>query len=225
MAQTDSEVAALAAAVGAGNASQARRILSCAGEATSQDTLTSQDKVTGQEMVEVLAQHAATGSVLGVELLVETVDRFGLARNAVRRYLLDEAAVDDVTQDTLITVARAVGTFRGEAKFTTWLHQLARNRAVDHLRRTRATQTLGDEEGEPTPTARMSSLVASRQAVRALLEELPGHYRDAVMLRDVEQLPYGEIADRLGRNLNTVKSHVARGRALLAGLVERSSAG
>ena len=70
-----------------------------------------------------------------------------------------------------------------------------------------------------TDAARMSSLVASRAAVQQLLAELPERYRDAVTLRDVERLPYAEVATRLGRNVNTVKSHVARGRALLAALL------
>jgi RNA polymerase sigma-70 factor (ECF subfamily) len=66
---------------------------------------------------------------------------------------------------------------------------------------------------------RMSSLIASREAVRQLLDRVPEHYRDAVTLRDVEHLPYAEIAARLGRNVNTIKAQVARGRALLATMV------
>jgi RNA polymerase sigma-70 factor (ECF subfamily) len=116
-------------------------------------------------------------------------------------------------------VVQAIGSFQGDAKFTTWLHQLARNRSVDHLRRVRSTTSR--EAVEPSPAERMSSLVASRHAVRQLLDQLPPRYRDAVLLRDVEHLPYADVATRLGRNLNTVKAHVARGRALLAGLVDR----
>jgi RNA polymerase sigma-70 factor, ECF subfamily len=201
------------AAVDAADPSRARRVLSDA------------DADERTDLVEVLAQRAAAdASPLAVELLIEAVDRFGLARSAVRLFLLDEAAVDDVTQDTLISVARTVTGFRGEAKFTTWLHQIARYRAVDHLRRVRSAPSLPEDDNEPTPTAWVSSLVASRQTVRALLEGLAAPYRDAVVLRDVEQLPYAEIAERLDLNLNTVKSHVARGRALLAALVERSDA-
>lgn len=178
------------------------------------------DKAGRDAALDILARHAAGGSSMAVELLIEAVDRWGVARSAVRRVILDEAAVDDVTQDTLITVAQSVGSFRGDAKFTTWLHQLARNRAVDHLRRVRSAEPLGEHDHH-SEAARMSSLVASRQAVRQLLDELPEHYRDAVLLRDVERLPYTEVATRLDRNVNTVKSHVARGRALLAGLVVR----
>jgi RNA polymerase sigma-70 factor (ECF subfamily) len=178
------------------------------------------DKAGRDAALDILARHAAGGSPMAVELLIEAIDRWGVARSAVRRVILDEAAVDDVTQDTLITVAQSVGSFRGDAKFTTWLHQLARNRAVDHLRRVRSAEPLGEHDHH-SEAARMSSLVASRQAVRQLLDELPEHYRDAVLLRDVERLPYTEVATRLDRNVNTVKSHVARGRALLAGLVVR----
>lgn len=63
---------------------------------------------------------------------------------------------------------------------------------------------------------RISSLIASRETVRQLVERLPDNYRQAVELRDIQQLPYAEAARRLGLNVNTVKSHVARGRALLA---------
>jgi RNA polymerase sigma-70 factor (ECF subfamily) len=221
----DRAVATLEAAVAGGNASLARRQL---GEL--------RDDADHEAALDVLARGAAQGSPLALELLVEAVDRFGAARRAVRRFLVDESAVDDVTQDTLITVARSVGSFRGDARFTTWLHQVARNRAVDHLRRVRSTAPLdgaalgggGDGDGRDPPglrpdtAARLSSVVSSQQAVHQLLAELPDRYRDAVTLRDVERLPYAEVALQLGRNVNTVKSHVARGRALLAALlVER----
>jgi len=208
-------VSTLKAAVVSNNTSLARRQL---GELV--------DEADHDDALDVLAQVAAggsSGSPLATELLIEALDRFGTARHAVRRFLVDETAVDDVTQDTLVTVAQSIGTFRGEAKLTTWLHQIARNRAVDHLRRVRAADPLGEDGREPGPApgtaARMSSLVASRHAVRQLLDELPERYRDAVTLRDVEGLPYAEVATRLGRNLNTAKSHVARGRALLAALL------
>jgi RNA polymerase sigma-70 factor (ECF subfamily) len=207
------------------------------------------DEADHDDALDVLAEVAASGSPLATELLIEALDRFGVARHAVRRFIVDDAAVDDVVQDTLITVAQSIGSFRGEARITTWLHQVARNRAVDHLRRARAAGPMGPGGGagagagggagdgpggpggpgggdtaeldgiRPGSGNRMSSLVASREAVRQLLDELPDRYRDAVLLRDVERLPYAEVATRLGRNLNTVKSHVARGRALLAALL------
>jgi RNA polymerase sigma-70 factor, ECF subfamily len=66
---------------------------------------------------------------------------------------------------------------------------------------------------------RISSLISTRETVRQLVQRLPDRYRRAVELRDIERLPYAEAAARLGVNVNTVKSHVARGRALLAGML------
>jgi RNA polymerase sigma-70 factor (ECF subfamily) len=203
----DGRAATLDAAVQAGDGLDARRIVR---------RLIADAR--GEDVVERLAVLAAAGSALAVELLVEVVDELGVARRAVHRFLVDEAAVDDVTQDTLITAAAAITSFRGEAKFTTWLYQVARNRSVDYLRRQRATVPLG--EHDQSAAMRMSSLIAGREAVRQLLERLPDGYREAVRLRDVECLPYAEAAQRLDRNVNTVKSQVARGRAMLAAMLD-----
>ena len=197
----------LAEALDAEDGSAARRVLG--GLASTGE---GQEAVPG--LADLLAGRAAAGSWLAVELLAESVDELDLARKAVRRLLVDEAAVDDVAQDTLVSMASSIRSFRGEARFTTWLYRIARNRVVDHLRRQRFAESLGDDDvGE---AQRISSVIASRDAARALVARLPERYRHAVVLRDVERLSYTDAAQRLGLNVNTVKSHVARGRALLA---------
>lgn len=167
--------------------------------------------------LDLLAHRAAAGSLLAADLLASAVDGLGLARAGVRRVLVGEADVDDVTQDTLVSMAASLGSFTGEASFVTWLFTIAKHRAVDHLRRRRAGEPLGDDVGE---AVRISSLVATRETVRAMVERLPDTYRRAVELRDIERLPYAEVASRLELNVNTVKSHVSRGRALLATMLE-----
>lgn len=173
--------------------------------------------------LEHVARQAAAESMLAVELLVEHLDDTGLVRRFVGGVLLDETAIDEVSQDTLVSVATAIASFKGDAKFTTWLHRVARNRSVDYLRRQRATSPLGDEQ-DVGEAVRMSSMIATRETVRQLLMQLPDHYRQAVTLRDVEGLSYEGVAARLDRNVNTVKSHVARGRAMVAALVHESGA-
>jgi RNA polymerase sigma-70 factor (ECF subfamily) len=164
--------------------------------------------------LDALAHRAAAGSTAALELLAEIVDELGLARAGVRQVLVDESAVDDVTQDTLVSMAVSIRSFTGEAGFVTWLFTIAGRRAVDHLRRRRATEPLADDDvGEAT---RISSLISTRETVRQLVRRLPDRYRRAVELRDIERLSYAEAAEHLGLNVNTVKSHVARGRALLA---------
>ncbi|TNU76109.1 RNA polymerase sigma factor [Miniimonas arenae] len=165
----------------------------------------------------VLAQEGASGSVLAVELLVEELDRSGTVRRLVRRSLLDESAVDDVVQDTFVSVAGSIGQFGGDAKVTTWVHRIAQRRVVDHLRRQRTTAELTDSD--LGPSARISSMIAARVTVRDAVERLPELYREPVLLRDLAGLDYATIAERLGRSVGTVKSQIARGRAMVAALV------
>jgi RNA polymerase sigma-70 factor, ECF subfamily len=166
------------------------------------------------DALDLLASRAADDP-LARELLIGVLDDTGLARAAVGRVLLNESAVEDVTQDVLVAVVRSVRGFRGDARFRTWLFQLARNQAVDHLRRERATTPLDDHDvGE---AQRMSSIIATRLSARLLVERLQEPYRSAVALRDLDQWTYEDIAEHLGVGEATVRSRVARGRALLAG--------
>lgn len=172
------------------------------------------------EMLDPLAVEAAAGSRDAVESLVWAVDELALSRPIIRRLIINESDVDDVAQDVLIAVAETIGSFRGEARFTTWLTQVARFKAIAHLRRKR--DEVGIDEVEPSDSVRISSMLASRTTLQTVLESLPDHYRNAVVLRDVKQLPYDDIARQLETNVNTAKSRVARGRAFVAArLVER----
>ena len=167
--------------------------------------------------LDTVARVAAGGSQIALELLLSAVDELGLARSAIRRLVLDPPTVDDINQDVLIVVAEKIGTFRGESKFTTWLYRVARFKSIDHLRRQRDSVALADDDSQfPTDAMRMSSLIATRTTIRLAVEELPDHYRDAVVLRDIECLTYEEVAARAGIPLNTAKTRVARGRALVA---------
>lgn len=171
-------------------------------------------EVDHDEALAILAAHAAEGSALAVELLIVQLDESGVVRRFARAALLDESAIDDVSQDSLISIAASVGSFSGESKVTTWVHSIVRRRVVDHLRRQRATSPL--PEGDAGPGERMSSLLATRATVRDAVAALPEPYRSPVTLRDLEGLSYEDIAERLDLPLGTVKGQISRGRALLA---------
>lgn len=167
-------------------------------------------------VIDAVALAAAAGSTDALDLLLGAVDESPRTRAPIRRLLLDADAVDDVVQDVLIAVAERIDTFRGEARFTTWLHQVARFKAIDHLRRQRDESSLDAQPVEPSDAERISSMIATRTTIHDALADLPEHYRRAVTWRDLERLPYDEIARRADIPLNTAKTHVARGRALLA---------
>jgi RNA polymerase sigma-70 factor (ECF subfamily) len=136
--------------------------------------------------LEVLAHRAAAGPTAALELLAELVDEIGLARAGVRQALVDESAVDDVTQDTLVSMAVSIRSFTGQAGFVTWLFTIAHRRAIDHLRRQRATEPLAD--GDVGDALRISSLISTREAVQQLVRSMAERYRPAIELRDIERL-------------------------------------
>ncbi len=170
-------------------------------------------------MLNNLAFDAAAGSPEALDTLLQVVDDHRLANAIVRRFILNEELVDEATQDTLIAVAESIHKFRSESKFTTWLYSIARNVAIGHLRRINPDVSLDSAENSAGASRRLSSVVAERAAIQQAVSQLPDHYRDTVMLRDVERRTYEEIATELGSELNTVRSRLARGRAMLAAAI------
>lgn len=165
-------------------------------------------------LLDPLALRAAEGDLACRVLLVELVDQLGLAIPTVRRLIVSEADAEEVLQDVLVAVAETVSGFRGDARFTTWLVSVARNKAISHLRRVRATEPL--DENAVGDARRMSSVIATRATIDEALSRLPAEYSQPVRLRDLQALGYEQIARQLDLNVNTAKSRVARGRAMVA---------
>lgn len=168
------------------------------------------------EVLDALALSASNGSPFALELLLGLVTDHRLAATAIGRHVSSSAVAEEVEQEVLIAVARSIHRYRGDARFTTWLYALARNTAVSELRRQRPTSAMEDETLGDWAQRRVSSLVAERDMVREAVYSLPPVFRETVLLRDVERLSYSEIAERQGLAINTVRSRLSRGRALLA---------
>ena len=168
------------------------------------------------DLLDGLAGAAAAGNRRPLATLIEIIDRYRLDRSAIRRILVNNDEVDEAHQDTLIAVAQSIGRFRGESAFTTWLHSVARNTAAAQLRRSQRAPSPTDEVDGPMTGQRLSSMISDRADLQNAVNSLPDHYREAVWLRDVHQLCYDEVAEQLGVGVNTVKSRISRGRALIA---------
>jgi RNA polymerase sigma-70 factor (ECF subfamily) len=158
-----------------------------------------------------LAGRAAAGDDAAVELLLDVVHRLALARPAISSVILDAALVDDVTQATLVTVERRIGSYEGRAKFRTWLHTVARNEALMAVRRRQAEPVAEP----PGASARFSSVVAGRLTIEALVDGLPEPYRQTLRLQLFDNLDYDAIAGRLEVPVGTVRSRLAKARELL----------
>jgi RNA polymerase sigma-70 factor (ECF subfamily) len=125
----------------------------------------------------------------------------------------------DATQEALLAIVRGLPRFDNRAAFTTWSYRVAANACLDELRRRRRRPTAGlDDETmsrEASPTT-IDDQVVAHLTVDAALQALPLEFRAAVVLRDVCALDYAEIAEVLDIPPGTVRSRIARGRALLA---------
>ena len=146
---------------------------------------------------------------------------FNIAYKFTGRY--DEA--EDLAQDVFLKLFKSLDTFDRRANFQTWLTSVSRNLCIDHYRSVRRERETMNRTIDPdtltpvAPGASPQALLEQRDRVtqlREALDRLTPPLRAAVMLRDIHELTYQEIADRLGLPEGTVKSRINRGRAELA---------
>jgi RNA polymerase sigma-70 factor (ECF subfamily) len=177
--------------------------------------------------IEATIQRAADGDQTAWETIVRTYWRkvFNVAYRFVGTY--EEA--EDLTQEIFLKVFRSLNTFDRRANFQTWLISVSRNFCIDRYRSGRRDREVfarevnaADVPAEapgPSPQARIElqdRVALLREALRGLSPPL----RSAVLLRDIHELSYQEIADELGVAEGTVKSRINRGRAELARRLE-----
>lgn len=172
----------------------------------------------------VLLARRAQDDALSAVLLIEALDASGTVRRFAHAAVLDHGAVDDISQEALISIADSIGSYDGRAKVTTWVHSIVRRRVADHLRRQRDTAPL-DEHTDTGASARMSSMIATRATVQQALNELPELYRAPVVLRDMDGQSYAEIARHLDRREGTIKAQISRGRAMVAARLQTGHVG
>jgi RNA polymerase sigma-70 factor (ECF subfamily) len=152
------------------------------------------------------------------------------------RFTSSDTEAQDLTQEVFLRVFRSLKSFRaGEGSFTVWLTRLSRNLLIDHYRRSkleRATDSIDDQlpmlAQTTTSASRTDSMVAGREAgelLDAALKKLSPELRETVILRDLEELEYREIAEVLNVPEGTVKSRLNRGRAELGRLLKKHQSG
>jgi len=154
--------------------------------------------------------------------------------NLVCRLLNDPSDACDIVQEVFLKVFRNIGSFRGNSSLKTWIYRIAVNEAYNHRRwfsrHQRQEIAMGAEEGMPcyedsladpgrTPFDQAADH-ETRALVEAALEKLNAKFRAAVVLRDIEDLSYEEIATVLDVSLGTVKSRILRGREALRKVLE-----
>lgn len=141
------------------------------------------------------------------------------------RMLGNAGDAEDAAQEAFLRIHRSVSRFKGEASLSTWIYRIAYNTCLDELRRQKrrpitpldevAHGTLHLTDGRRGPEDTVVATEES-QTVRDGLAELPVEYRIVLVLREVEDLSYDEIASVLKCPVGTVRSRLARGRRMLA---------
>jgi len=149
------------------------------------------------------------------------------------RFTGSGSEAQDLTQEVFLRVFRTIRTFRStEGSFATWLARVTRNLLIDHYRRSRqerVTDSIEEqlpvlEEEGAAASARPDHVLAGREAseiLQATLQKLSPDLREAVILRDLQEMEYREIAGVLSIPEGTVKSRINRGRAELARLLRK----
>ena len=177
---------------------------------------------------EELVEACQSGEASAFDVLVARwEDRI---RGAAYRFLGSDEEARDVAQDAFLRAYQAIGTFKKEARFSSWLYQIATNLCRDRLRRrkTRATVSLEalEESGpvmvETRPGAHERLLQRDlARAVRRAVEELPEEQREVVILKEYQELTFLEIAQALDVPVSTVKTRLYRGLGQLRLRLER----
>ncbi len=139
---------------------------------------------------------------------------------------------EDLTQEVFIKVFQTLRSYdSAQGTFSTWLNRVARNHLVDHYRRTRKDRVTSSLDDDSTPLPELPSTRAAptasvesrerRELLQAALDQMSPDLREAVVLRDLQDLDYQEIAQVLGVPQGTVKSRINRGRLELARVIKR----
>jgi RNA polymerase sigma-70 factor (ECF subfamily) len=150
--------------------------------------------------------------------------------NVAYKFVGRQDEAEDLTQDIFLKLFKSLKTFDRRANFSTWLISVSRNLCIDHYRSMRREHDVVTHDVDVVTLARPSVIDSPQAALeqrdrvallRAALDKLAPSLRTAVMLRDIQELSYQEIAEKLGVPEGTVKSRINRGRAELSRQIAR----
>ncbi len=190
------------------------------------------------QAVSLLVRRCVTGDAAAWEEIVRSYNR--RIYNICYRFSGSAEDAEDLTQEVFIKLYRTLGTWdQSKGAFATWLTSVTRNLLVDHFRKTKQDRATGsldaapasDQEAKPLAEqlpdaapladARVQTQQAQRMVHQAL-QKLSPELREAVILRDLQDMDYREIAHVLKVPEGTVKSRINRGRTELARLLSRT---
>ena len=184
--------------------------------------------MTEREKDHSLVQRVQRGDKVAFEMLFTKYQR--RVSRLVSRFVRSDAEVEDIVQESFIKAYRALGSFRGDSAFYTWLYRIAVNTAKNYLvaaskRPISLTQFEKNDDDDfeedhfMSDTATPESELSTKQiaeTVNKTMNELPADLREAIMLREIEGMSYEDIADSMGCPIGTVRSRIFRAREAIS---------
>jgi RNA polymerase sigma-70 factor (ECF subfamily) len=181
----------------------------------------------------LLVERTVAGDQKAFELLVIKYQR--RIQRLIGRMVRDVDLVEDIAQETFIRAYRALGQFRGEAQFYTWLYRIAVNTAKKALMDLKRNPTVSENayksddddetsrvENELTSPETPEAVLASKEIANIInqaMQDLPEELREAITLREIEGLSYEEISEAMNCPIGTVRSRIFRAREAISAKV------
>ena len=182
----------------------------------------------------LLVERAVAGDQKAFEMLVIKYQR--RIHRLIGRMVRDVDLVEDIAQETFIRAYRALGQFRGEAQFYTWLYRIAVNTAKKALMDLKRNPTVSENayksddddetsrvENELTSPETPEAVLASKEIaiiINSAMQDLPEELREAITLREIEGLTYEEISEAMNCPIGTVRSRIFRAREAISAKVK-----
>jgi len=184
--------------------------------------------MTEREKDHSLVQRVQRGDKVAFEMLFTKYQR--RVSRLISRFVRSDAEVEDIVQESFIKAYRALGSFRGDSAFYTWLYRIAVNTAKNYLvaaskRPISLTQFEKNDDDDfeedhfMSDAATPESELITKQiaeTVNKTMNELPADLREAIMLREIEGMSYEDIADSMGCPIGTVRSRIFRAREAIS---------
>jgi RNA polymerase sigma-70 factor (ECF subfamily) len=184
--------------------------------------------MTEREKDHSLVQRVQRGDKVAFEMLFTKYQR--RVSRLVSRFVRSDSEVEDIVQESFIKAYRALGSFRGDSAFYTWLYRIAVNTAKNYLvaaskRPISLTQFEKNDDDDfeedhfmsdaSTPESELITKQIA-ETVNKTMNELPADLREAIMLREIEGMSYEDIADSMGCPIGTVRSRIFRAREAIS---------
>jgi RNA polymerase sigma-70 factor (ECF subfamily) len=141
-------------------------------------------------------------------------------RGFIQSRVGDKSTADDILQDVFLRIHSRINTLKETSKIKSWVYQITRNAVIDYYRVNKPMEELPELLATPGTDASVKAGEVVTGCVLSMIKRLPEHYRQALMLSEIEGLTQKEVAKRQGISLSGSKSRIQRGRSMVKDMLK-----